>query len=56
MIKLSTLKSLKFIFTLKILAIVDIVFSSKFELKTFGKDGKQNAFTKFDAKEIEETI
>ena len=47
------MKAFKLKFSFKLLAIIDILFAERFELKLF-KDGRPNGSTKYCAKEIDE--
>lgn len=43
-----------FKFLFRFLAVLDVLFSPKFELTTWNKAGEQKTKTRFDAKEIDE--
>lgn len=46
------MKKRKMIFWFRFLAVIDVLFSSKFELTTWDKDWRQTSQTKFDRTEI----
>lgn len=50
------MKALKMIFLLRFLAVVDVLFAEKFELRTWDKEGIQKSKTKFCKKEIKENL
>ncbi len=49
------MKAIRMIITFRLLAVIDVLFSERFELTTY-KDGKQTAKTKFDKKEIKSNV
>ncbi len=50
------MKKFRLIFWFRFLAIIDVLFSEKFELTTWNKNGNLTAKTKFDKQEIKRKI
>jgi len=47
----SFMRAIRMIIAFRLLAVIDVLFSERFELTTY-KDGKQKSKTRFDKKEI----
>lgn len=50
------MKKIKMIFWFRFLAVVDVLFAEKFELRTWNKNEIQTTHTKFWKKEIKENF
>lgn len=49
------MKQRKMIFFFRLFAVIDVLFSCRFELQTYDKAGNKKADTKFDKQEILKT-
>jgi hypothetical protein len=55
-IRFASFKAFKYKFTLRTLAVFDVLFAHKFELKVWDKEGQLKARTRFCKTEINEKL